>query len=208
LGAVLIAWAIYPLVDDARRPAWQRWLATTFAVKAPKSVLWNALEHEASAKLAPLLRGPYGTKATFDKIVAAAKGKPVDEQADILDALGNHGPAFAAPLAELWLGGAFASHVVWPAVATLLRRPSTRTAMWRAIVDRMAKVLALPEVELDKVIEASGRLCEPALRAEVVAAFTPVRDSAKKLPGPLAAIDRCVARRARAGDVASALKAP
>jgi hypothetical protein len=98
---------------------------------------------------------------------------------------------------------------VWPAVATMLARPTTRAAAWRALRDRIPEVLArIAPSQGVRVIEAAEHLCDA--RTEVAAAFTPhvdnVIDGAARLARTLAAIDRCVARRASLGDLAPHLK--
>ena len=106
---------------------------------------------------------------------------------------------------ELALAGTFKTEKVLPAIAALLARPTARTATWKALRDRLPKlVAAVAAIELDDLVAATGSFCDVASRAEVVAAFT---DKVPKdmLQKPLASIDRCIARRAKVGDLAAAL---
>jgi len=212
-GAVTIAEAIDPLVDDAVRPAWTRWLAARFAKRpyatrlavAPPMVA--AIEAEATGRLRDLRSPVPGNKAAFDKIVARARALPEDRQDDLLEDLGSFGPPFAVPVVELYLGGTFTPSRVWPAVSAMLERTATRIPMWHALRDRMTRVIAtLPAGDLDHLIDATHVLCDPTSRAEVVKVFSGAVPDPNRLARPLAAIDRCIARRARLGDLAVLLQ--
>lgn len=95
-------------------------------------------------------------------------------------------------------------------VATYFDRAPTRTAAWAAVRPRIAALVRrLGPDDASELVTATAALCEPVRRAEVAAAFAPVladiTDGRRLLDRALAAIDRCIARRAAAGDIATAL---
>jgi hypothetical protein len=76
---------------------------------------------------------------------------------------------------------------------------------------RLAELLArMAPDESPALVQAAAALCDAGARAEVAAAFEPhvrdIPDGRHELDRTLAAIDRCMARRAHAGDVAAALR--
>jgi len=82
--------------------------------------------------------------------------------------------------------------------------------VWRAIHARFAEVIAAlgPSGARDAVAALSA-LCEPGARGELATDAAPrlesIDDGRRTLAHTLAAIDRCIARRAALGDVAAAL---
>jgi alanyl aminopeptidase len=149
--------------------------------------------------------------AIFEHMVAAAVAASGDARDELLAALGAFPAAFAPRVVDVVLEPRFAPAQVWPALAAMLARGESRTATWRAIHARGAAVRrALADV-MPPLIAATGALCDAGVRGEVAADFTDARDHAatrRALDQALAAIDRCIARRAAAGDLARALAAP
>jgi len=199
LGAAMIAASIDPLVEEAERAAWTRWLTTRFGARLKVSIPPTGVDSTLREKTWELLAKAPG-KAWFDKIVARAKQAPEAKQRRILENLGELSPELAVPIVELAFG-TFKPERVLPAIATMLARPSARSAMWRALRERLPKLIAaVAAVELEDLVAATGSLCDPRSRAEVVAAFTG-RLPSNMLPKPLAAIDRCIARRSKLVDL-------
>ena len=206
LGAAMIAQAIRPLIFDDERAAWTAWLTPRFAgwkrVKGTMSGVEAALAQHVWQLLPP--RGP--GKPWFDKVVARAKAAPDAKRANILDDLGGLSPEHAPAVIELALTSTFRPEHVLPAIAILLRRPTARAQTWKALEGRLPKLIASVELsELDDLVTAAGSLCDASSRAGVVATFTD-KVPADKLAKPLVSIDRCIARRAKLGDLKSALR--
>jgi len=150
----------------------------------------------------------------FDGVVEAAARSRIDEARDAaLDALG----AFPAPLAprvvDALVDGRFPADRVWPALEAMLGRSETRSAAWRAIHARFASVIAaLGPVAARDAVAALAVLCEPGARGELAADAATwlgtIDDARRTIDRTLAAIDRCIARRAALGDIAAALARP
>jgi hypothetical protein len=242
LGALAIARAIDPLVDDATRPAWSRWLANRFArqlttpallaprtpaatelrdalvatispsalqadvVKAAVQTRASALAHDAIvapqvvAAAAPLVDNP-----TFEHIAAlAAAGR-----SDAFVALGELPADRIARTVELVLGSDAPADVAWPAIGGFFARGETRSAAWRAVQPRAVALAHRLGDELQTAIAAVGLLCDASSRDEVAATLTPLAtsvDAREALARALTRIARCVARRAQAEGLASALR--
>jgi alanyl aminopeptidase len=151
--------------------------------------------------------------ALFDRVVeAAATARTEDARGELIDDLGAFPAGYAPRVVDVLLDPRFAAALVWPALAEMLERGDTRTAAWHAIHERVARLVgALAGARARDVIAATGSLCDATARAEVAADFTPrlaaIGDGKRVLGRALAAIDRCIARRAAAGDVANALAA-
>ena len=147
----------------------------------------------------------------FDRIIAAAATAKTDElRDDLLADLGRFPAAYAPRIADLALDPRFTAAQIWPALAALLARGATRTGTWRALHARLPAVLrALGTDRTSDLLTATSSLCDPGARAEVAADFTPalatISGGQQILDRALAAIDRCIARRAAAGDIASSL---
>jgi alanyl aminopeptidase len=236
IAAAALARALDPFFDEATRPAWSRLLAARFAPHVlrggtpaeldlrddlaelvPAAALpaditraaLRAVDPNAPDPSLAAVAAPAGGRALFDRLAKlAATTRDDDVRHDAIASLGRFGPdLFDAALAVFYQTGA----VAWPAVAGYLDRASTRAAAWRALQPQIAKLVArmTPE-EAPALLEAAESLCEPTSHAEVAAAFTPhlrdIADGKFHLAHTLAAIDRCVARRARAGDLAHALQ--
>ena len=149
----------------------------------------------------------------FERIAdVAATARTADARDEALDELGAFPGAYAPRVVELLLGQRLPAEQVWPVLAAMLERPAATSATWRAIHGRLAAVLAaLPAARAGDVIAATASLCDREARAEVVTDFEPriaaIDDGKRALDRALAVIDRCIARRAAAGDVAHALAA-
>ncbi|MEO7735516.1 MAG: M1 family aminopeptidase [Kofleriaceae bacterium] len=150
----------------------------------------------------------------FDRLVDAAARQARDDPrgdraADLLEALGVFPAGFAPRVVRLVLDHRFAVEQAWPALAAMLARGETASAAWQALHDQLDAVLARLSADRTRdVIAACASLCDPAARAQVAADFTA---RARRAPRPalattLATIDRCIARRAAAGDLAQALR--
>jgi alanyl aminopeptidase len=153
------------------------------------------------------IAAPRAGKPLFERIVALAAAAPDRRQEAILASLGAFGPELAPRVVELFTGERFKPARVWPALQQMLARPATRTAAWNALRDRSPQLLAIAKVPLDEIVEAAGSLCDRAAADELVKAFAGHGDAHVRA-GAVASIDRCIARRARLGDLASALRKP
>lgn len=204
LGATTIAQAIRPVVLDAERAAWTAWLKPRFGA-------WNKLNNATdlqdmiALRVWQLLPPANSGKVFLDKTVARAKAAPEAKRVEILRALGGIAPELAPQVVDLAFGTVFKPEQVLPAIAFLLKRPTAREHVWRALVDRLPKLVASVELkQLHDLVAAAGSLCTAEARAEVVAGFTD-KVPATQLAKPLASIDRCIARRTKLGDLKSAL---
>jgi hypothetical protein len=151
------------------------------------------------------------TPALFDRFVAAAAAADDPGRRDLwLESTGAFGPDLAARTAELALDRRFPPGAAAAGIAAMLARPAARAAAWRAIRERLPRLLPRLAGDADELLTAAGSLCHATARAEVAAAFTPVLpsldDGPRLLDRALAAIDRCLARRAALGDLAAALR--
>ncbi len=98
----------------------------------------------------------------------------------------------------------------WSAVGPYFDRGATRTAAWHAVRDRASALFAkLSPSQAGDLLDATASLCDATARTELVAVFTPrvtkILDGKPRLEHVLASVDRCLARRAKAGDLAAAL---
>ena len=124
--------------------------------------------------------------------------------------LGSLSGEVAPRLVDRLLANGAPAAVLWPAVAAMLRRPANASAAWHAIAERLPRVLAaLRDEHVDDLIAATGSLCDARDRATVATALAPLAAASAPrriaLDHALATIDRCIARRSAAGDVARAL---
>ena len=92
----------------------------------------------------------------------------------------------------------------WSAVSSYFDRGGTRLAAWAAIRDHATELLArMSQSQAGDMLDATAGLCDPQARTELVATFTPyvakILDGKPRLAHVLATIDRCLARRAKAG---------
>jgi hypothetical protein len=151
--------------------------------------------------------------ALFDRLVRiAAAARSKEARAEGLEALGEFPAPFAPRIVELLLDARFSAREGWPALATMLARGDTRSAAWRAIHGRFARLFAaLTPAGARDAIAALDVLCDAGARAELAAAASPqisaISDGRHVLDRTLQAIDRCIVRRAALGDLAAALAA-
>ena len=216
LGAVAIAAALDEVVDDATRPAWTSWLRQRFAVALARRPHTRS-EFELSDAVIALL-GPYGERAgdlfelvgahgdddkVFTRMVDRARvSRDDDDRRRYLALLGELPPPFAAKLASL-PGGVPALPIapIWAAMRTYFARPAARSTAWHALQPQIA--VFARRMPVDDVAAATATLCSKPERDEVAAAFPA---GGPKLARALAAIDRCIARRAQLGDIAAVLR--
>jgi len=194
--------AVLALVPEhADRVALQRARAiidASLAGKAPPS---------DDLALAITIAAPRDGRALFDRLLQlAASTKYPDLTAALLEALGAFGPALAPKLVDAALDPRFPSPPILAALVAMLGRPATRTAAWHAIRDHLPQLMSrLSGIEARPLVEGLGSLCDSTARAEVAAAFDPrvadVFRGRETLTTALAAIDRCLARQAAAGDI-------
>ncbi|HEY1558387.1 MAG TPA: M1 family metallopeptidase [Kofleriaceae bacterium] len=126
--------------------------------------------------------------------------KPVDHV--LRDAIAElFAPAKVDPDGALasWLGG-HGSMWDW---LDYFDRGATRSRAWHAVHGHLAQIVKRLGGELPTAADELGKLCDAGARAELAVAL-PAKD--KHVVRALAAIDRCVARRARSGEVAAALR--
>jgi len=193
--------ALLDMVAPERWPAATRARAKAAVDKnlAKKLAPWEssvmlAADHAAFAPVAQLARDP---KVDADQRDAA-----------MLD-LSAFGPA-EVPDAMTELLALLPAHGAWSAFAGYFERATTRAAAWTAVRDHLAELLArMSPAQAGDMLDATATLCTPAARGEVQAAFAPqlvkILDGKPRLDHALLAIDRCIARRAKAGDIAAAL---
>ena len=191
-------------------------LARIVADHAPGPIVQHArglieaalAHHHAPDPLAVAITG--GDRGTFDALVALARTPDDDRRDAAFDALGEFGQPLAASAIGL-VASDLAAKSTLAIAASYFERGATRSAAWTTVRTRLPELLAhLSGVEAGELIDDAASLCEPAARTEVAAAFEPhvgeIFDSRRRLARTLGAIDRCIARRTRAGDVAAALR--
>ena len=151
--------------------------------------------------------------ARFEDLVRDASAARTNAARDAaLDDLGAF-PAALAPRIVGLLVGRFPADRVWPALAEMLARSEARSAAWRAIRDRFPAVIeALGRTGARDALAALAALCDASARAELAAVVAPrvaaIDDGRRVFDRTIKTIDRCIARRAAAGDLAAALAAP
>jgi hypothetical protein len=98
---------------------------------------------------------------------------------------------------------------IWSALERYFERPATRGAAWAALRARLDTFIRGAPDAAAEMIGATGMLCTAAARDEVAKAFEPhlasIAGGRTRLDRALAAIDQCVARKARVGDLAAAI---
>lgn len=238
-AAVAIAQALDPLVTDASREKWSKWLAARFTFGAARGILGDKirgalLDMIAPAQLPAALRtrakatvalnlakntapgdatavlAAEPDHATFEKLAKLArdpKGDSDQREAAMID-LSAFGPS-EIPNAVAELAALLPAHDAWITVGPYFDR-ATRNAAWAAVRDRVAELFAkMTSPQARELIDATGALCDPTSRAEVKATIEPlvarIREGKPRFDHALASIDRCIARRAKAGDFAAAL---
>jgi alanyl aminopeptidase len=150
--------------------------------------------------------------ALFDELVREAAAARSELRDVWLDDLGASPGALAARIVGLMVERRFPADRVWPALEEMLGRSEARSAAWRAIRDRFGAVIAamtqaMGSAGVDEVLGGLAVLCDARARGELAAAGAQVVVDRRSLERTLATIDRCVVRRAAAGDLAAALAA-
>lgn len=239
-AAVAIARALDPLVADAARESWSKWLAARFTFANARGVLGDKLRgalldmiapaqlpadlrKRAKAVLATALAkntAPWNATAvlaanpdhaTFEKLAALARDPKADiedREAAMVD-LSAFRPS-EIPNAVAELVALLPAREAWTTVGPYFERAATRNAAWAAVRDRVPELVAkMTSSQARDLIDATGALCDPASRAEVGATIEPlvarIREGKPRFDHALASIDRCIARRAKAGDFAAEL---
>jgi alanyl aminopeptidase len=208
VSALAIARAIDPVVDGDSRAAWSAWLAHRFAPRlepqpmlAPATTL-DVVRRDALAELLAPAELPSGTVTEARRRVAHAP-KDIEPDPAIVWAAGQDDPARAL---ERWLATPDAP-TDWLAE---FERSSTRAAAWQATSAHLTDVIARLGPDAFDLLDATASLCDANARAQLAAAFESRVHSDRErrhVTRTLEAIDRCVARRARSGEVAAALAA-
>jgi cytosol alanyl aminopeptidase len=231
LGGATVAQAIDRLVGDNERAAWSAWLAKHVqGMRAAARELSEQLEI-ARLQLAPTSYGPNDVKETmlavdrqittgnvspilvaiaapsggdklFKRIADRARVASGDEREDFYSALGVFGAAQAPLAVELLTDASIDIDNAWLAVEPMLQRPATRTATWRALRPVFPTVMKRLGADASDLVDALGALCDKVSRDEVAATVKP---GTPHLATSLAGIDRCIASRAKLGDLAGAL---
>jgi alanyl aminopeptidase len=150
--------------------------------------------------------------ALFDDLVRDATAARTAAARDALDDLGAFPAALTPRIVGLLVDRRFPADRLWPALAEMLARSEARAAAWRAIRDRFPAVIeALGRAGARDALGALAALCDATARAELAAVTAPrlaaIDDGRRVLDRTLKTIDRCVARRSAAGDLAAALAA-
>lgn len=158
------------------------------------------------------LAAVHGGDKLFDRIAVRARLLRDPETRDAWLAVLGEFPAAQIPKAiELVTRGDLDPDAAWPAVARYLARGATRTATWRLVKDQLSTILQRMAGEGGDVIDAMAHLCDKATRDEVVTSFAPhlpaITNGKARLAAAVASMDRCIATRAKLGDLGAALAA-
>jgi len=154
-----------------------------------------------------MIAAPSGDRALYAHLTTALAATKRDDLHELFVlAFGSFGMSFAAPTIEAIAHG----DLPWLAAAGYFEHPATRTVAWHALRDHLAEIMARTTgADTTKLVEAVATLCDADSRAEIAAAFEPrigaIPDGRHAVDRALAEIDRCIARRARAGDISRAL---
>lgn len=149
--------------------------------------------------------------ALFDRVVDKARATTDRERRDRwLHLLGAFSAALAERTAALATDRAeLPIEPIWAALEAYFERPAARGAAWRALRARLDTFIKRAPRNAHDMLGAVALLCDRNARDEVAAAFAPhlrvIDDGRVRLERTLAAIDTCISRRSRLGDVAGAL---
>jgi alanyl aminopeptidase len=150
-------------------------------------------------------------RALFDRLIDKARAtQDGNKRERWLSLLGELPAAFAAPTAALVDDMAeLPVDPIWDALAAYFENPAARVAAWQALHAHLDTFMKRAAHHGDDMIDAAGLLCDPTSRGEVATAFAPylarVPAGRSHLDAALAAIDRCIARRGKIGDLAAAI---
>jgi len=172
------------------------------------------LAHDILDKLIPNAQGElpahlvalgavHGGDKLFDRIVARAQLLKDDEVRDTwIEVLGEF-PVTQVPKAvALVVSGDLPVVTTWPAVARFFQRPATRDAAWRAVKANLPALRQrMSPDEQHELMQSVAYVCDKGSRDDISTAFTGDKD----LTTTLQAIDRCIDRRAKLGDLGAAL---
>jgi hypothetical protein len=196
------------VIDAAARPVWNTWLVRRFAVQLGAQALFapSSRSDRAARDALIALIDPAGlpkpTIAEARRVVHGKRGvTPVHTWAAGLD------DPVRALTDQLAAGERAQAGWLW--LETLDRSP-LRAATWRVVRPELARVTEALDADAWDMIDGVASLCEADARDALAAAFEPrIRDARdrKRLARTLAVVERCVAGRARVGEVAAALAA-
>jgi alanyl aminopeptidase len=147
----------------------------------------------------------------FDRIVDKARAtRDTEKREHWLYLLGTFPPPFAMRTAALAVDIAeLPVEPIWAALEHYFERPAARVSAWVALRTHLDTYMKRASYRGGEMIEAAGWLCDATSRTEVDKAFTPylkrIVGGRTYLDRTLAAIDQCIARRARVGDLAAAI---
>jgi hypothetical protein len=147
----------------------------------------------------------------FDRVLAKARAtRDIGKREHWLRLLGVFPPEFAARTAAVAVEmSELAIDPFWSALEHYFERPAARVAAWHALRDHLAAFMKRASHRAPEMIDAAGLLCDQASRDDVATAFSPylarISNGRARLDRALASIDRCIARRARVGDLAAAI---
>ncbi|MBL0216044.1 MAG: ERAP1-like C-terminal domain-containing protein [Myxococcales bacterium] len=161
--------------------------------------------------LALSLAAPSGGPALFTRVLArATKATDPALAAALVEGLGGFGPALADRVVAVVVDRTAEPAAALAALATLFARAGTRAAAWQAVHPQLGALFKrLGPPELLTLLQALEGVCDAAIRdtlaAELAPHVTEILDGRVSVDRLLAGIDRCVARRAAAGDLTSGL---
>jgi alanyl aminopeptidase len=225
--ALAIARAIDPLVGDDARAAWTRWLVARFgdptndrellalvgaaaaspvAVRRARAIALRELaaKHPGDA-LVPAFAIAANAELVDRAVAALRSSDDRDARDRLAEALRWTPSSELARLVELALADQLPIGVLVEALAGAFERADTRAAAWAAVRAHALELLGRLSVDdADDLVAPAGVLCDARLRSEVAVAFG-ARVDPHAIDRALARIDRCIARRAGAGDVAGAI---
>ncbi len=156
------------------------------------------------------IAAPRGGPKLFERVLARARTR--DDSSDTLTAgLGSFGPELADRVVALVVDRSLQPLPAMQALAMLLTRPATRAATWQALHGKLAGLFAAAaKPEIGILEQALAAMCDrpnrDALAAELERHVVELTDGRVLLDRMFTAIDRCIGRRAAAGDVAAALR--
>ncbi|HEY5947846.1 MAG TPA: hypothetical protein VIV40_20240, partial [Kofleriaceae bacterium] len=147
----------------------------------------------------------------FDRLLdKALSTRDAEKRERWLHLLGAFPPEFAERTAALAVERAeLPIDAIWSALEHYFERPVSRVIAWHALHARLDTFMKHGSHRGTDMIDATGWLCDQASRDEVAKAFQPyltrIPGGRSHLERALAAIDHCIARRARVGDLAAAI---
>ena len=154
-----------------------------------------------------------GGRALFDHLAAIARdNQDPDVREAAIEAIGDLGADQVPRALDFFLhSDQLPADVAWTAIGGYFARSETREAAWQAVRAHLPELLArMPADETSTAIDSFHEMCDSATRAEVATALeahvTQIANGRREIDRALAAIDRCIARKGHAGDIAAALR--